>query len=42
MVTDWLAAGVNPGSATLFIQSQVPEHAVHQLAVVEPAEDGGV
>jgi len=27
MVTDWLAAGVNPGSATLFIQSRVPEHA---------------
>lgn len=27
LVTDWLAAGVNPGSATLFIQSQVPEHA---------------
>ncbi len=27
MVIDWLAAGVNPGSATLFIQSHVPEHA---------------
>jgi tryptophanyl-tRNA synthetase len=27
MVIDWLAAGVNPGAATLFIQSQVPEHA---------------
>jgi len=27
MVIDWLAAGVNPGSATLFIQSRVPEHA---------------
>ena len=27
MVIDWLAAGVNPGSAKLFIQSQVPEHA---------------
>ncbi|MDK1025462.1 MAG: tryptophan--tRNA ligase [Gammaproteobacteria bacterium] len=27
MVLDWLAAGVNPGSATLFIQSRVPEHA---------------
>ncbi|MEO1892810.1 MAG: tryptophan--tRNA ligase [Alcanivorax sp.] len=27
LVTDWLAAGVNPGSATLFVQSQVPEHA---------------
>lgn len=27
MVIDWLAAGVNPGLAQLFIQSQVPEHA---------------
>jgi tryptophanyl-tRNA synthetase len=27
MVVDWLAAGINPGSATLFIQSRVPEHA---------------
>ena len=27
MVIDWLAAGVNPGSAELFIQSRVPEHA---------------
>jgi tryptophanyl-tRNA synthetase len=27
MVLDWLAAGVNPGSASLFIQSRVPEHA---------------
>lgn len=27
MVVDWLAAGVNPGSARLFIQSRVPEHA---------------
>ncbi len=27
MVVDWLAAGVNPGSATLFVQSQVVEHA---------------
>ena len=27
MVIDWLAAGVNPGSATLFIQSRIPEHA---------------
>lgn len=27
MVTDWLAAGLNPGSCTLFIQSRVPEHA---------------
>lgn len=27
MVIDWLASGVNPGSAELFIQSRVPEHA---------------
>ena len=27
MVVDWLAAGINPGSATLFIQSRIPEHA---------------
>jgi tryptophanyl-tRNA synthetase len=27
MVIDWLAAGVSPGSARLFIQSRVPEHA---------------
>jgi len=27
MVIDWLAAGINPGSATMFIQSQVEEHA---------------
>jgi len=27
MVIDWLAAGVDPARATLFIQSQVPEHA---------------
>jgi tryptophanyl-tRNA synthetase len=27
MVIDWLATGVNPASAQLFIQSQVPEHA---------------
>ncbi len=26
-VIDWLAAGINPGSATIFIQSRVPEHA---------------
>ncbi len=27
MVIDWLAAGVDPSQATLFVQSQVPEHA---------------
>lgn len=27
MVIDWLAVGVNPGSAALFVQSRIPEHA---------------
>ncbi len=27
MIIDWLAAGVDPSQATLFIQSRVPEHA---------------
>jgi len=27
MVIDWLAAGLNPGVATIFVQSYVPEHA---------------
>ncbi|MDH3354999.1 MAG: tryptophan--tRNA ligase [Chromatiales bacterium] len=27
MVVDWLAAGVSPRSAKIFVQSQVPEHA---------------
>ena len=27
MLVDWLAAGVDPAQATLFIQSRVPEHA---------------
>lgn len=27
MVLDWLAAGIDPSRATLFIQSRVPEHA---------------
>ena len=31
MVIDWLAAGVNPESAQLFIQSHVPEHAEMHL-----------
>ena len=39
MLIDWLAAGVNPGSASLFIQSQVPEVAeLHLLlSMVTPA-----
>ena len=32
MVIDWLAAGVDPSNATIFIQSRVPEHAeLHTL-----------
>ena len=32
MVVDWLAAGIDPARATLFIQSRVPEHAeLHTL-----------
>lgn len=27
LVVDWLAAGINPNTATLFIQSRIPEHA---------------
>ena len=27
MVIDWLAAGVSPGTSTMFIQSRIPEHA---------------
>ncbi|MCP4232322.1 MAG: tryptophan--tRNA ligase [Aestuariibacter sp.] len=32
VVIDWLATGVNPGNATIFIQSRIPEHAeLHTL-----------
>ena len=31
MVVDWLAAGIDPERATLFIQSNVPQHAELQL-----------
>ncbi|MFM8490783.1 MAG: tryptophan--tRNA ligase [Candidatus Methylopumilus sp.] len=32
MVVDWLAAGIDPATATIFIQSKVPEHAeLHTL-----------
>jgi len=31
MVIDWLAAGVDPAAAKVFIQSQVPEHAEFHL-----------
>ncbi|MCL6263861.1 tryptophan--tRNA ligase [Craterilacuibacter sp. RT1T] len=33
MVIDWLAAGVDPAQATIFIQSKVPEHAELHLAL---------
>ena len=38
MVIDWLAAGVDPAKATIFIQSHVPEHAelFLLLAMVTP------
>jgi tryptophanyl-tRNA synthetase len=37
-VVDWLAAGVNPGAATVFVQSKVPEHAeLHlMLSMIAP------
>ncbi len=32
MVIDWLAAGISPGAAKIFVQSRVPEHAeLHTL-----------
>lgn len=31
MIIDWLAAGVNPSTSKIFIQSQVPEHAEFHL-----------
>ena len=31
MVLDWLAAGIDPSQATLFIQSRIPEHAEMHL-----------
>lgn len=33
MVKDWLATGVSPEKSTLFIQSQIPEHAEMHLAL---------
>ena len=32
MVVDWLAAGVNPGAATIFIQSKVRSTELHLLS----------
>ncbi len=37
MVVDWLAAGIDPGRATLFIQSRVVEHA--ELALLLSMEE---
>ncbi len=31
MLIDWLAAGINPQRATVFIQSRIPEHAILHL-----------
>ena len=31
MLTDWLAAGIDPARSTVFIQSHVPEHAILHL-----------
>jgi len=38
VLIDWLAAGLNPGVATLFVQSHVPEHAELNLllAMITP------
>ena len=36
MVIDWLAAGVDPSQATIFIQSKVPEHAELHLLMSAP------
>src|SRR5688572_1703913 len=33
IVIDWLAAGLNPGASTMFIQSRIPEHAELHLAL---------
>ena len=31
LLIDWLAAGIDPNKSTVFIQSQVPEHAILHL-----------
>ena len=31
LLTDWLAAGIDPNRATVFIQSRIPEHAILHL-----------
>lgn len=42
MVIDWLAAGVDPNQATLFIQSKVPEHAELHLLKVDDDDHLGL
>ena len=41
MVVDWLAAGIDPGRATLFIQSRVVEHAELALLLSMIAQKDG-
>ena len=31
MLIDWLAAGIDPGRSTVFVQSRIPEHAILHL-----------
>ena len=31
LLIDWLAAGIDPAKATVFVQSRIPEHAVLHL-----------
>ncbi len=40
MVIDWLAAGVNPASAKIFVQSEVPQHAELHLLLSMIAQLG--
>src|SRR5438309_10093700 len=40
MVVDWLAAGIDPTQAMIFVQSQVPEHAALHLlpSIITPLD----
>ena len=38
IVIDWLAAGLNPAVATLFIQSRVPDNAIVRMLLAELGE----
>ena len=42
MIIDWLAAGVDPSQATIFIQSKVPEHAELHLLLSMMTPRGGL